>query len=80
LWLAGASLPLIVVLQPTLGKEKAMLVLSRRESESVVIGGNIVVTVLELRGNIVKLGVRAPAEVKVLREELVEEEELDEAV
>jgi len=57
-----------------------MLVLSRRESESVVIGGNIVVTVLELRGNIVKLGVRAPAEVKVLREELVEEEELDEAV
>jgi len=73
-------LPLIVVLQPTLGKEKAMLVLSRRESESVVIGGNIVVTVLELRGNIVKLGVRAPAEVKVLREELVEEEELDEAV
>lgn len=73
-------MPLIVVLQPTLGKEKAMLVLSRRESESVVIGGNIVVTVLELRGNIVKLGVRAPAEVKVLREELVEEEELDEAV
>ena len=73
-------MPPIVVLQPTLGKEKAMLVLSRRESESVVIGGNIVVTVLELRGNIVKLGVRAPAEVKVLREELVEAEEIDEAV
>lgn len=73
-------MPPIVVLQPTLGKEKAMLVLSRRESESVVIGGNIVVTVLELRGNVVKLGVRAPAEVRVLREELVEEEELDEAV
>lgn len=48
-----------------------MLVLSRKHNEKLVIGDNIVVTVVEIRGGKVKLGIEAPPEVKVLRGELV---------
>lgn len=47
-----------------------MLVLSRRTNESIVIGGEIVVTVLEIRGDQVRLGIRAPRSVTVHREEV----------
>ena len=47
-----------------------MLVLSRRPGETVVIGDNIRLTLLAIRGNQVRLGLTAPAEVSVLREEL----------
>jgi len=50
-----------------------MLVLSRRLGESVVIGDNVVVTVLEIRGDVVRLGVDAPREVQVRRQELLAE-------
>jgi carbon storage regulator len=46
-----------------------MLVLSRKRGEAVVIGGNIEVTVLEVQGDRVKLGLRGPAEVPFRREE-----------
>lgn len=46
-----------------------MLVLSRKVGERIVIGPSIVVTVLEVRGNVVKLGCEAPLEVPVNREE-----------
>ncbi len=47
-----------------------MLVLSRKPGEAIVIGGGIRLRVLEVRGNHVRLGVEAPAEVNVVREEL----------
>ena len=48
-----------------------MLVLSRRDGESVVIDGEIVVTILEIRGNQIRLGIEAPKNVSVWRGELV---------
>lgn len=47
-----------------------MLVLSRKSGERLVIGPNIVVTVLEVRGNVVKLGCQAPPCVPIHREEV----------
>ena len=47
-----------------------MLVLSRKQTERIVINDNIVVTVLSVRGNTVRLGVEAPREVPVFRSEL----------
>lgn len=47
-----------------------MLVLSRRAGESIVIGHDVVVTVLEVRGDVVRLGVKAPRDVDVHREEV----------
>jgi carbon storage regulator len=47
-----------------------MLVLSRKQGETVCIGHNIRVTVLGLRGNVLKLGIDAPRGVRILRSEL----------
>jgi carbon storage regulator len=47
-----------------------MLVLSRKRGETTVIGGEITVTVLEIRGDRVKLGFTGPAEVPIHREEI----------
>jgi carbon storage regulator len=47
-----------------------MLVLTRRSSQSIVIGKDIVVTVLEVRGDQVRIGVSAPRDVDVHREEV----------
>lgn len=54
-----------------------MLVLRRRIGEQLVIGGTITVTVLAVEGNRVKIGITAPEEIPVVREELfhVEQEE-----
>jgi carbon storage regulator len=49
-----------------------MLVLSRKKNESIVIDGNIVVTVVEIKGDKVRLGIVAPAEVPVHRSEVFE--------
>jgi carbon storage regulator len=50
-----------------------VLVLTRRSNESIVIGDDIVVTVLELKGDQVRLGIRAPRSVAVHRQEVVAE-------
>ncbi len=50
-----------------------MLVLTRRVSQSIVIGKDVVVTVLEVRGDQVRLGVSAPRDVDVHREEVFDE-------
>ena len=50
-----------------------MLVLSRRESERIRLGDSIVVTVVRLAGDRVRLGIEAPSDVVVLREELTTE-------
>ena len=47
-----------------------MLVLSRRESERIRLGDSIVVTVVKLAGDRVRLGIEAPADMRVLRGEL----------
>ena len=50
-----------------------MLVLSRRVGESIVIGDDVRVTVLEVRGDVVRVGIDAPRSVKVHRAELLEQ-------
>ena len=47
-----------------------MLVLTRRANQSIMIGHDIVVTILEVRGDQVRIGIRAPREVDVHREEV----------
>ena len=47
-----------------------MLILTRKVGESVLIGNDISITILSLRGNQVKLGVEAPKEGSVHREEI----------
>jgi len=49
-----------------------MLVLSRRVGEQLVIGDGIVVTVIEVRGDSVRIGVDAPRSVRVHRAEVLE--------
>jgi carbon storage regulator len=49
-----------------------MLILTRKKQQSVRIGENIVVTVLEVKGDQVRLGFEAPREVTVLRQEVYE--------
>jgi carbon storage regulator len=50
--------------------EWIMLVLSRQRDESIVIGDNIVVTIVDVRGDKVRLGIEAPREVSVHRREV----------
>ncbi len=50
-----------------------MLVLTRRPGESIVVGENIVVTVIEIKGGQVRIGIDAPREVDVYREEIYEQ-------
>ena len=47
-----------------------MLVLTRRANQSIVIGADVTVTVLEIRGDQVRLGIAAPRSVSVHREEV----------
>jgi carbon storage regulator len=47
-----------------------MLVLSRKLSESIIIGDNVRITVVGISGNQVRLGFEAPKEVQIYREEI----------
>ena len=49
-----------------------MLVLSRKKNESIVINNDIIVTVVEIRGDKVRLGIVAPKDVPVHRQEVYE--------
>jgi carbon storage regulator len=51
------------------------LVLTRRVNERLVIGDDVTVTVLEVRGDQVRLGIDAPRDVKVFREEVLQRDE-----
>jgi carbon storage regulator len=50
-----------------------MLILSRREGETIVIDGKIRITVMEVRGDHVRIGIDAPRSVSVHREEVFEQ-------
>ena len=49
-----------------------MLVLTRRLGEAITIGDNVKLIVVEIDGNQVKLGIEAPREIEIYREELFE--------
>jgi len=49
-----------------------MLVLSRKRDEQIVIGENIAITVVEIRGDKVRLGIEAPRDIPVNRREVAE--------
>jgi len=49
-----------------------MLVLSRKKNESIVINDDIVVTIVEIRGDKVRLGIKAPRDIPVHRREVLE--------
>lgn len=49
-----------------------MLIITRRPGERVMIGDNIVVAVIDVKGSNVRIGIDAPREVAVFREELLD--------
>ena len=49
-----------------------MLVLSRQKDESIIIGDNIEITIVDVRGDKVRLGISAPREISVHRKEVYE--------
>ena len=49
-----------------------MLVLSRQRDESIMIGDKVVVTIVDIRGDKVRLGIQAPEEIPVHRQEVYE--------
>jgi carbon storage regulator len=50
-----------------------LLILTRRVGESIVVGDDVVLTVFEVRGDAVRIGIEAPRSVKVNRKEIYEE-------
>jgi carbon storage regulator len=53
-------------------KEIDMLVLSRQKDESIIIGDDIEITIVDVRGDKVRLGINAPREISVHRKEVYE--------
>lgn len=47
-----------------------MLILTRRISENLVIGNDVIITILSVKGNQVKVGIKAPKDIAVNREEI----------
>jgi carbon storage regulator CsrA len=52
-----------------------MLVLTRKQQESLLIGDNIKVSIVRVRGNSIQLGIEAPKSVRVMRSELLDREQ-----
>lgn len=50
-----------------------MLALTRRKNESIVIDGNIEITILDVQGDKVRIGINAPKEVEVYRKEIYDQ-------
>lgn len=50
-----------------------MLVLTRKKGEKIIVGDNITITVLEVRGDQIQLGIQAPRDVSIHREEIYKE-------
>jgi carbon storage regulator len=56
-----------------------MLILDRRPNEQVVIGDEIVLTILEVRGGKVRIGIAAPVEISIIRDELLDRRQIQPA-
>ena len=54
----------------TCGEIRLMLVLSRKKNESIIIDDHITITVVEIRGDKVRLGIQAPKEIPIHRSEI----------
>jgi carbon storage regulator len=50
-----------------------MLVLSRKEEQSIIVGDNIEIKILSIKGDTVKIGITAPPELKIYRKEVFDE-------
>ena len=50
-----------------------MLILDRKENQSIMIGENIEITIVSIRGDHAKIGIKAPRNIKVFRKEIYEE-------
>jgi len=50
-----------------------MLILSRKKDESIIIGDDVEVSVVDIKGDQVKLGIKAPRDIKVYRQEVFTE-------
>ena len=53
-------------------ENKVMLILTRRAGETVMIGSDVTITVLGVKGNQVRIGINAPKDIAVHREEIFE--------
>ncbi len=56
--------------KPSRTKDRTMLVLSRKKDEKIIIGDNIAIMIVDIQGDKVRLGIEAPREVSVHREEV----------
>ncbi|MCD6046142.1 MAG: carbon storage regulator CsrA [Gammaproteobacteria bacterium] len=56
-----------------------MLILSRRVGETIIIGDNVTVTVIGIQGNQIRIGVNAPSDISVHREEIYRKIEAEKA-
>lgn len=61
-------------------RELAMLTIPRKKGESIIIGDNIIITVVEIQGDKVRLSIEHPAEVSVHRREVYDAIQRSEAV
>lgn len=55
---------------PNAGMEVFMLALSRKKDEAIVVNNNIEITILEIKGDQVKIGITAPKSVPIYRKEV----------
>lgn len=62
-----------ILFRQTLNKEVEMLVLSRKVGESIIIDGNILIKITQVRGDKVRIGIEAPQSVRIIREELADD-------
>ena len=75
----GAGRRGLVLYLAIVTEAKAVLVLSRNKDERIVIGGDIVITVVEVRGDKVRLGIEAPKDVPIMRQELLDDDRTEAA-
>lgn len=69
-WLIPGQLHNIT--KPSRTKDRTMLVLSRKKDEKIIIGDNIAIMIVDIQGDKVRLGIEAPRDVTVHREEVYE--------